>query len=477
MGDFASYSITYHIEVADVAMYNRIQSSLSILGLSYINSSTEKANVCILDAGMYFSSKLDFDNNYEICLKILSKEDYLNYYEVLFDGMDFVLRSDFTVNELEKSILSIQEYLKNKFQNQILQTVFDSANNSLVITNTEGVIQYANQYFLKATGYENEDVLGGLPKLIKSGFHNSSFYQELWDTISTGSVWNGFFINQRKDGRLFYEEATISPIFNSLGQAKDYLKIGKLVEREHLLSKELSQEMKLAREVMAYILPADYSDKHINFKSMVKAYNYLGGDYVCFERIADSKYAIGIIDVIGHGMSAAIIGMKAISIFQSVIHYDNLENSINKVNEAINLINEYDISTVYYLSGVFMVIDVEVKTISYVNAGHPAFYVKAQNKLLKFESNNMILGIVNQKNFLVECIPLEDKSYIFLYSDGLIENDKDELKVSESNLEEALLEAEKDDKPFMNSILDRMIGNGEYSDDITLSYIELTHNI
>ena len=75
MGDFASYNMTYHIEVADLAMYNKIQSSLSRLGLSYKNSSTEKASVCILEAGMYFSNKVYYDNNYEICLKILSKEE------------------------------------------------------------------------------------------------------------------------------------------------------------------------------------------------------------------------------------------------------------------------------------------------------------------------------------------------------------------------------------------------------------------
>lgn len=473
MGNFANYNITYHIKISDATIYNRIKLSLLKLKLSYIDSDTENASVCILDANLYFSDKSHFDENYEICLKILSKDDDLHHYEALFDGVGYVLRSDFTVHELKKSILFIQEHLTYKFQNQILQTVFDSANNSLVVTDTEGVIQYANKYFLKATGYENDEVLGGLPKLIKSGFHNNSFYEELWGTISSGSVWNGFFVNQRKNGRLFYEEATISPIFNSLGQATDYLKIGKMVEREHILSKELSQEMKVAREVMAYILPADYSDKYINFRSMVKAYNYLGGDYVCFEKIGDSKYAIGIIDVIGHGMSSTIIGMKAISIFQSVIHYDSLENSVKKVNDAVHLINEFDIATVRYLSGIFMILDIEEKNLSYINAGHPAFYGKSQNKLLKLESNNMILGIVNQKTFIVESVSLEHMSYIFLYSDGLIENDKEELGVSESNLEEALQEAESNGQPFMDYVLNKMVGNGEYGDDITLCYIEL----
>ena len=92
-----------------------------------------------------------------------------------------------------------------------------------------------------------------------------------------------------------------------------------MVERERLLSKELSKEAKLASEVIDYMLPEDYSDKYISFKSKIRAYNYLGGDYVCFQRIGDFRYSLGIIDVVGHGISSSLIGMKAASIFQSVI--------------------------------------------------------------------------------------------------------------------------------------------------------------
>lgn len=472
MGDFANYNMTYHMELKDTTIYDKIKLILSKLGLSYIDNHKEQASICILDASLYFSNKELYDKNYEVCLKVVTKKSYIEYYDFIFSDVGFAIREEFTIDEFEKIILSIGDYLRAKFQNQILDKVFDSANNSLVITDSKGVIQYANKYFLNATGYENDEVLGKLPKLIKSGFHNENFYKELWETISTGRVWNGFFVNQRKDGRLFYEEATISPIFNSLGQAENFLKVGKMVERERLLSKELSKEAKLASEVIDYMLPEDYSDKYISFKSKIRAYNYLGGDYVCFQRIGDFRYSLGIIDVVGHGISSSLIGMKAASIFQSVIQYDNLENTLNRINESINIINEYDISRVHYLSGIFMIIDFKEETISYVNAGHPAFYAKTQNQLKKFESNNMILGIINHKNFKVESIPLKDISYIFLYSDGLIENDQEELKLSESHLEEALEEAEEDNERFMDSILDKMIGNREYTDDITLCHIE-----
>lgn len=472
MGQFIDYSITYHIALTNKALHDRVKLNLLKLELPYKDSNREGASVCILDAALYLSNKSFYNENYEVCLKILYEEDYSSIDEILSDGAIFVLRHNFTSHELENALLFINEHLTHKFQSQILQTIFDSAHNSLVITNTEGIIQYANRYFLRATGYESDELLGEVPRLIRSGFHNNEFYQDLWNTISSGSVWNGFFVNQRKDSILFYEEATISPIYNTLGQIVNYLKIGKLVERERLLNQELNEEIKLAQELMAYMLPRDYSDDFIRFHSKVRAYNYLGGDFVCFEPLSDTKYAIGIIDVVGHSASSAFIGLKAISVFQSIIHYDNLEKSVSKVNEAINLINEADLAEVRYLSGIFMVVDIKANFISYINAGHPAFYAKQQDKLLKFESNNMILGITNHKTFEIDSIVLDPISYLFLYSDGLIENEKEKLAQADHRLEHALLHAEKSELSFMESVLDEMVGTSEYSDDITMCYVE-----
>lgn len=83
---------------------------------------------------------------------------------------------------------------------------------------------------------------------------------------------------------------------------------------------------------------------------------------------------------------------------------------------------------------------------------------------------------VHSDIFIVESIPLDNISYLFLYSDGLVENKKDQLSKSEYQLEEALSNAEVGKMAFMESVLAEMIGNGEYSDDITLCYIELQKN-
>lgn len=471
MGQFTDYKFTLFIKLTDNKLQEKMLQIINKIHPQMLSRDRDNANICILDACTYLSNIAYYNSTYEVCLKIIYPDNYQYIGEILSGDIGFVLRSEFTEYELENTLNLIQEYLTFKFQSQVLQSIFDSAQNSLVLTDEKGFIQYANHYFLNATGFESKELLGELPKRIKSQVHSKEFYQNLWSTIESGSVWNGFFVNRRKNGRLFYEEATISPIFNTLGQISNYLKIGKVVERERLLSQELNQEIKSAQDLISYMIPINYSDCNISFESKVKAFNYLGGDYVCFEQIGKDKYALGIIDVMGHSASSAFIGLKAISVFQSVIHYDSLENSVKMVNEAIVHINTDDMSVIRYLSGIFIEIDIVKKEIAYINAGHPAFYLKHENDFTKISSNNMILGISNTHPFIVDTIPTNQVSYLFLYSDGLVESDKGRIAESELNLENALRNAESQQNHFLDRVLDEMIGFEEIDDDITLCYL------
>jgi len=94
-----------------------------------------------------------------------------------------------------------------------------------VITDRDAVIQYVNPGFTRMTGYTRAEVLGKNPRLLKSGRHDGKFYQELWATISSGKLWRGEFINRRKDGVIYTEEATIAPVRSSGGEITNYIAI------------------------------------------------------------------------------------------------------------------------------------------------------------------------------------------------------------------------------------------------------------
>ena len=87
--------------------------------------------------------------------------------------------------------------------------------NTIVITNQDGLIEWVNSAFTRLTGYTREEAIGKNPSvLVKSGRQEQHFYKTLWDTILSGNIWHNELINRRKDGSLYYEEMTITPLRN-----------------------------------------------------------------------------------------------------------------------------------------------------------------------------------------------------------------------------------------------------------------------
>ncbi|MGD9267501.1 MAG: PAS domain S-box protein, partial [Desulfobacterales bacterium] len=105
---------------------------------------------------------------------------------------------------------------------------------SVVITAKDGTIEYVNPTFSEVTGYSAEEAIGQNPRVLKSGDLPQSFYKELWDTILSGNVWQGEFINRKKSGEDFWESASISPIVNDEGEITHFVAVkADITERKH----------------------------------------------------------------------------------------------------------------------------------------------------------------------------------------------------------------------------------------------------
>jgi len=96
---------------------------------------------------------------------------------------------------------------------------------AVVITDRDGAIEWVNPAFTRLTGYSPEEAVGQNPRMLKSGAHSDSFYRELWDTLLTGNVWYGELSNRRKDGRLYTEEMTITPVTDESGRIAHFAAI------------------------------------------------------------------------------------------------------------------------------------------------------------------------------------------------------------------------------------------------------------
>ncbi len=108
----------------------------------------------------------------------------------------------------------------------------EQAAETIVITDTKGTILYANPAFEKISGYTCAEALGQNPRILKSGRHEAEFYRQMWAVLAAGQVWIGHLVNKRKDGTLYEEEATISPVFDAAGTIVNYVAVKRDVTRE-----------------------------------------------------------------------------------------------------------------------------------------------------------------------------------------------------------------------------------------------------
>lgn len=112
---------------------------------------------------------------------------------------------------------------------------------TIVITDLQGNIEYVNQKFCEITGYTKEEAMGNNPRVLKSGSQPDEFYKTLWKTIIEGKVWRGDFHNKRKNGELFWESATISPIRNNEGKVINFLAIKEDITEKKMLEMQLEK--------------------------------------------------------------------------------------------------------------------------------------------------------------------------------------------------------------------------------------------
>jgi diguanylate cyclase (GGDEF)-like protein/PAS domain S-box-containing protein len=110
---------------------------------------------------------------------------------------------------------------------------------SVIITDAERSILFANAAVLAVTGYAAEDVIGRKPQMFSSGLTPASTYRDMWAALGSGTSWSGELINQRKDGSVFTERLTISPITDQEGQISFFFAIGEDSTRQRELETQL----------------------------------------------------------------------------------------------------------------------------------------------------------------------------------------------------------------------------------------------
>ena len=165
----------------------------------------------------------------------LLDNDQISNMEVVFrckSGVLLPCLMSARIIELNGEVCSISitrdmtDYKKAQESIWLQSSALNAAANAILITDVNGTIQWANKAFSTISGYSPSEVQGRNPRdLIKSGVHDNDFYKKMWASILSGDVWQGEVQNRRKDGSIYTEEMTITPVFNSEGKLAQFIAI------------------------------------------------------------------------------------------------------------------------------------------------------------------------------------------------------------------------------------------------------------
>jgi len=156
------------------------------------------------------------------------------------DSVVFIARDVTDRKERERALRSFREAV-------------EQAGHVVMITDTDGRIEYVNPAFEDVTGYAETEVLGEDPSILKSGEQDEAFYRDMWETISSGNVWRGELTNERKNGERYDIHQTVAPITTEDGEIERYVAINTDItdrkQYEHQLEKERDRLEDFARTV------------------------------------------------------------------------------------------------------------------------------------------------------------------------------------------------------------------------------------
>jgi diguanylate cyclase (GGDEF)-like protein/PAS domain S-box-containing protein len=218
---------------------------------------------------------------------------------------------------------------------------------AIVITDLQGKIEYVNLAFVTMTGYGAEEVIGRTPRLLKSGRHDPPFYRQLWKNLQEGKPFLEVFVNRRKDGTLYYEEKTISPLPDPAGRITNYISVGKDITHriEHnerlakmayydpltelanrsLLRERLGRAMMRAARRSNALLAVIFADLDA-FKTINDRYGHAAGDQVLIATARRLSACVRTTDTVSR-----LAGDEFILLLEDLRQVDPVEQTLRKI--------------------------------------------------------------------------------------------------------------------------------------------------
>ncbi len=174
----------------------------------------------------------------------------------------------------EGIVEDITQRKKAELQLRLLSRAVEQSANAVIITDARGTIQYVNPGFCQLTGYRPEEVVGKNPRVLNSGKTPPQTFKDLWETITSGREWRGVFLNRKKDGTLFWENATISPITDEQGDITHFLAMKEDITEQRRMQEKLQNAHldceRLLSSISAALIGLNETDRVMRWNQMAE---------------------------------------------------------------------------------------------------------------------------------------------------------------------------------------------------------------
>jgi two-component system cell cycle sensor histidine kinase/response regulator CckA len=198
------------------------------------------------------------------------------------DGATLIrtIRSTMALHSMQRDHMAAEESLRK------LSRAVEQSDDSVMVTNREGIIEYVNPAFEALTGYTSAEACGNTPRILKSGEQLPDFYQAMWKTVLSGNVFRGILVNRKKNGDFYHVEASISPVRDGAGRITHFISNGRDLTERIRLEAQLRQAHKMdAIGRLAGGVAHDFN----NLLTIITSYSELALDSVSHPSPLESK--------------------------------------------------------------------------------------------------------------------------------------------------------------------------------------------
>jgi PAS domain S-box-containing protein len=303
-------------------------------------------------------------------------------------------------------------------------------------TDTRGVITYANAKFCEVSGYSREELIGKPHNIVRHPDTPREVFQELWDTIKAGKIWQGEIKNRRKDGSAYWVLATVGPLLDTEGYPYRYVSMrvditdqkeleAALQQERNRLAADLQENLTVGRMLQEALMPfkTEHGGLAIGkFPSLVwwKPAQVVSGDFL-WAHEEKGRLLLFVGDSIGHGIAGGLVTALFIQELRHLVIDKGLwspERLAEELDERLGTLFRRQLPHPITVDGTILLLDYLRQKLSYVALRGKGVLLRKE-ELIPFERYPFSFGELLGQAAQEQILPLHSTDRLYLYTDGV----------------------------------------------------------